>query len=411
LGGKNCVLDNTQTMEAQKDTENAVERTLLIWLATEGDPEKCELRRSMHAAYLFRNLLKPLHPAFSSLDASRPWMTWWITHSLDLLGVLDDLKEGTRTAIVTFLKHCEHPEGGYGGGPGQQSHLAPTFAAISTLCSMGMTNALESINRKTLYQFLLRCKNADGSFSVHEDGECDVRGAYCAMAVASMCDLVTPELCKNTADWVASCQNYEGGIAAEPGDEAHGGYALCGLGAMVIMGQESKLDIEALLRWACMRQMEFAGGFQGRTNKLVDGCYSYWVGGLFPILDSILRESYPELTSSSLLMNQLELQRYLLCSCQFAKGGLVDKPPKRPDFYHTCYTLSGLSLSQRSQDGSIHNISTPGSLLRSTDAVLNICTNKLEFTRKYWKQKEGEKAMLTKSAANLEMDDRASTEI
>ena len=76
---------------------------------------------------------------------------------------------------------------------------------------MGMTNALESINRKTLYQFLLRCKNADGSFSVHEDGECDVRGAYCAMAVASMCDLVTPELCKNTADWVASCQNYEGG--------------------------------------------------------------------------------------------------------------------------------------------------------------------------------------------------------
>ena len=30
--------------------------------------------------------------------------------------------------------------------------------------------------------------------------------------------------------------------------------------------------------WAVHRQMRFEGGFQGRTNKLVDGCYSFWVG-------------------------------------------------------------------------------------------------------------------------------------
>lgn len=35
------------------------------------------------------------------------------------------------------------------------------------------------------------------------------------------------------------------------------------------------------------RQMECEGGFQGRTNKLVDGCYSFWVGGLFPLLRAI----------------------------------------------------------------------------------------------------------------------------
>ena len=29
------------------------------------------------------------------------------------------------------------------------------------------------------------------------------------------------------------------------------------------------------------------GGFMGRTNKLVDGCYSYWQGGLFPLLQSL----------------------------------------------------------------------------------------------------------------------------
>lgn len=32
------------------------------------------------------------------------------------------------------------------------------------------------------------------------------------------------------------------------------------------------------------------GGFRGRTNKLVDGCYGWWVGGLFAVLDGLVRE-------------------------------------------------------------------------------------------------------------------------
>lgn len=32
------------------------------------------------------------------------------------------------------------------------------------------------------------------------------------------------------------------------------------------------------------------GGFKGRTNKLVDGCYSWWVGGCFPLVDALLGE-------------------------------------------------------------------------------------------------------------------------
>ena len=34
--------------------------------------------------------------------------------------------------------------------------------------------------------------------------------------------------------------------------------------------------------------MRFEGGFQGRTNKLVDGCYSFWQAGAFPLVHSIL---------------------------------------------------------------------------------------------------------------------------
>lgn len=41
-------------------------------------------------------------------------------------------------------------------------------------------------------------------------------------------------------------------------------------------------------RWCASRQMRFEGGFQGRTNKLVDGCYSFWQGGVFPIIYEML---------------------------------------------------------------------------------------------------------------------------
>ena len=35
--------------------------------------------------------------------------------------------------------------------------------------------------------------------------------------------------------------------------------------------------------------MKLEGGFQGRTNKLVDSCYSYWQGAAFVVVDMIRR--------------------------------------------------------------------------------------------------------------------------
>jgi prenyltransferase beta subunit len=48
------------------------------------------------------------------------------------------------------------------------------------------------------------------------------------------------------------------------------------------------------------------------------------------------------------LFNQQALQEYLLCCCQESIGGLIDKPGKHRDYYHTCYDLSGLSIAQNS---------------------------------------------------------------
>ena len=39
------------------------------------------------------------------------------------------------------------------------------------------------------------------------------------------------------------------------------------------------------------------------------------------------------------------------CFIFFFPNNLVDKPGKSRDFYHTCYTLSGLSVAQNMPDG------------------------------------------------------------
>ena len=57
---------------------------------------------------------------------------------------------------------------------------------------------------------------------------------------------------------------------------------------------------------------------QGRTNKLVDGCYSFWQGGIFPLLHEIC-EGAPQ---DTWLFECRSLQEYLLLCCQDPRGGL-----------------------------------------------------------------------------------------
>lgn len=83
-----------------------------------------------------------------------------------------------------------------------------------------------------------------------------------------------------------------------------------------------------LLGWLSARQHAPEGGFSGRTNKLVDGCYSHWVGGCWPFVEVALND--PEGKNGyggASLFSREGLSRYILCCCQ-ASGGLRDKPSK-----------------------------------------------------------------------------------
>ncbi|CAB9502265.1 farnesyltransferase subunit beta [Seminavis robusta] len=263
--------------------------------------------------------------------------------------------------------------GGFGGGPGQMAHAATTYAAILTLCivatsegqsSSPMAWSLLARIRKPLYAWFLSLQQSHGGFRMHHDGEIDVRASYTIFCIAKLLNLLTPTLASNnTVDFIASCQTYEGGFGGEPFTEAHGGYAYCAVAALQLVNRLEKIDREALTGWLCRRQLGYEGGFSGRANKLVDGCYSFWQGGALAIVSAhyaaaavVVEDEMDDLwltsppLSYALLFDKPMLQRYILLCAQDVNGGLRDKPSKKRDFYHSCYNLSGLAMTQHSGD-------------------------------------------------------------
>jgi len=297
--------------------------------------------------------------------------------------------------LLFFLSKCQNKNGGFGGGPDQISHLAPTYAAINALIMCGTEYAYNIINREKMLEFLLDVKQENGGFIMHKGGESDLRGSYCAMSVASVLNILTSELVKGVGEYIARCQTFEGGVGAEPGNEAHGGYTFCAISALLIINKTYLINQKRLLEWCIQRQMNYEGGFQGRTNKLVDACYSFWQGGLFPLIHTFIQ--YQNEDEERWLFRQKSLQEYILLCCQDENGGIIDKPGKNRDYYHTCYGLSGLSIAQHNTNSAILNdnasfnhtvVGSSTNLLQTTDAIWNLDPLKLKKAMKYFNEKQ-----------------------
>jgi len=378
------------------------------------------LLRRKHGAYLRRALrlkdTQQLPGSYISLDSSKPWIIYWTLNGLDLLDDLPD--EDTLIGIVHTLRACwtyvkrevvdiedENRAGGFGGGVNQLPHCATTYASVNALSIIAGCDAdiyptatrlalhLLKEKRKALLKWFITLRYKDSMFSrergnakkacgyrMHHDGEVDVRATYCICSTASLLGF-TDEISDGMMEHIIDCQTFEGGFGGEPFAEAHGGYTFCALGALHILLkakrlanlEQSGVDLVALEGWLVRRQMSHEGGFNGRCNKLVDGCYTMWVGGAIAILglngtdkqfdsgvysnetdqcgvvrtrDDLIRRDIGHDSEGGLLFDQKLLQRYVFLCAQDVNGGLRDKPSKPRDFYHSCYNLSGLSVSQ-----------------------------------------------------------------
>ncbi|KAF7457736.1 Prenyltransferase and squalene oxidase repeat family protein [Cryptosporidium felis] len=335
-------------------------------------PSEPLLKRESHLNYVKR-MRRTRYPVGSlEGESTRILMIYWSLHSEELLTNeykefcanmedyleregLDNAQEqvnffGDSDEIVETILRFQDLDGGFGGNFSHMPNVISTYLAVSSLIITGDLNAISRIDRNKMYQFLTKLRDKKtGGFKVQLDGEIDARALYCVSAVASMLHIVTEELFHGIEDYIINCIGFDGGFSGDFDGESHGGYTYCVVSALCILGKTSILDIDSLIYWIVQKQSGIEGGFQGRTNKLVDSCYSFWFTGLIFCVREIIRirNSKSDSVSQSTLFDLNALISFILICCQFSDGGLIDKPSKPRDLYHTCYALSGLSLSQR----------------------------------------------------------------
>ena len=331
-----------------------------------------------------KNLMHELPGGYNPISSGFPWLVYWVTNIIAISKDNYAINHKDKMQLVQILKELQHENGGFCGTPKGHANIISTYAAVMAIVNLSIPEAYEIINIPKMKNFLLKMKNNNfdinkkpsfvdkngiylisrdienqfysyhtafpGTFQNHINGESDLRSTYCAIITASVLNLINydnldeDDLTKGVVNNIKNCQTFEGGLGPEPFCEAHGGYSYCGIATLVLLNKLKEIDMNSFLRWLVNRQMTKEGGFNGRTNKLVDSCYSFWQGSIF---NMIYMGDNKFTYDMELLYDQLSLQAYIIFACQNTKfGGLADKPQKFPDLFHTNYASAGLSLSQ-----------------------------------------------------------------
>ncbi|KAK3984110.1 terpenoid cyclases/protein prenyltransferase alpha-alpha toroid [Cladorrhinum sp. PSN332] len=178
--------------------------------------------------------------------------------------------------------------------------------------------------------------------------------------------------------YILSSQTYDGGFAASSEEEPHAGYAYCAISALSLLdrpletGEKSHeshvnfgiTDMRGLVHWLASRQFVYLEpaattedddddedvvnfllpstvsptatdplvASNGRTNKVADTCYSWWVGA-----------ALANLTKTE-LFNWKATRRFLLEKMAHQIGGFSKYPGGPPDVYHSCFGLTALAV-------------------------------------------------------------------
>lgn len=222
--------------------------------------------KEKHVVYWLRCLRSPLPTAYTSNEANRMTLVFFIFSALDILGVLfKRTSEDERRGYIDWIYSCQHAGGGFSSFPpphadpnvtpsGLHHEWAPpnmsaTWFALSSLAVLG--DDLSRVRRAVTLRWLHTMQDEDGLFGElltpegKTHGGKDTRYAYFAASIrwylrdSSPAHNTSPvpdiDLAKLMSH-IRSAQTYDGGIAGIGFDEAHAGLSYCAISALTLLG-------------------------------------------------------------------------------------------------------------------------------------------------------------------------------
>lgn len=309
--------------------------------------------RNQHIKF-FQRCLNVLPSAMSTLDEMRMTVAYFAVSGLDLLNALDTIenKEHVIEWIYshqvlpnndrTNLDRCgfkgSHATGFRGNELDDNAssfncgHIAMTYTALATLIILG--DDLSRVDKEAIMRSLRALQQESGSFTALIHGtEDDMRFVYCAAAICRLLHDWSGFDKEKAVSFIQDCYGYDGGISPYPGTESHGGSTYCAVASLTLMGQLhsalSEQQLRRLQRWCLNRQLS---GFQGRPNKPIDTCYSFWVGAALELLGAFK------------FVNHKENLEFLYSTQDPITGGFSKWPDSDPDPMHAYMGIASLSL-------------------------------------------------------------------
>ncbi|XP_067929662.1 geranylgeranyl transferase type-1 subunit beta-like isoform X2 [Watersipora subatra] len=210
-------------------------------------------------------------------------------------------------------------------------HVAMTYTALCTLLVLG--DDLSRVDKQAIAYGLKNLQLENGSFQYCVEGsEDDMRFIYCVAAVCYILNDYSTIDVEKAVNYIIDSLSYEGGFGQRPFTEAVGGSTYCAVAALYLFNKLDRLkpsELALITQWCLNRQQS---GFQGRPNKAVDTCYSFWLGATLQILDSFQH------------VNHKANRDWLLSVQDYMTGGFSKWTTTSPDPLHSYLGLAGLAL-------------------------------------------------------------------
>jgi geranylgeranyl transferase type-1 subunit beta len=367
-------------------------------MASKAQSESPKLDIPRHTKFWLR-CASLLPSQYTSNDASRVSLGFFIVSALDLLNALPQIPEAEIKSWKAWLYSLQVPEGGFRGFSGTNlgayrnmwnrcwdvASLANTHLALLSLVVLG--DDLTKVDAEHCMKWVASLQRPNGSFGefLGEGGEViggdDLRTVYCAVGIVYM-------LCAEgegngvpidvyaTMRFIESCQDYDGGCGQSPLREGHSGVNFCAVAAMDILRKlqrpqakrrlVSSFNVGANIDWMLQRQTSWVNeddeeeeedevndaedvgqDMNGAIDEAEAALSAGFNGRPAKMADTCYcfwNTGALAIFDASEMVDVQSLRAYLLQDVQHMIGGFSKSPGAHPDVMHSYLGLACLAL-------------------------------------------------------------------